>query len=810
MLISSDWIKDFVDLPELDSSELLSRVTLATAEVEGLIESGAFLEDISVVEIQSLRKHPDADKLNLVTFKLNDSGETKEVVCGAPNVREGLRVPYAKIGVTLPNGLTLEPKKIRGFLSEGMLCSATELGLGEDASGLLELPNEAPLGQDMLNYLEKKKDIIVDIDNKSLTHRPDLWGHYGFAREFAAIWDQELKVPYNDSWAKNLETKFTSDPSPISPKIMDDCAALSYWGLSVDGVTVGESPAWMQERLINCGLRPINSIVDISNYVMLELGMPNHIFDRESISNNTIEISTIGSETKFTTLDEIERNLVSSDTVIKDSEKPLVIAGIMGGANSGVSSSTTKVFIEVANWKAALVRKTSSRLGLRTDSSQRYEKSLDSKLTYRTLLRILDLILELNPGATVIGKAEYDGISLNDIPELTLKTTAESINTQLGTDVSEERMIKIFESLGFDISANNSELLVKIPSYRSTKDIDCEADLVEEIGRIIGYDNITPSSPLSDIKTTKLDSTKKLHRSIQDFLVYRVGALEVMSYPLVGTSLLKKASWPIKNEKLTLVNALSVDHNIMRPSLIPGLLQSVANNQKNFSNFTLFELGRSYLVDDKEFSSERRQLVIAYYNKKSSEFGKAIDDIESLMLSNNIPGILGNKNSKFRNPLVDSEWMGVHPFEYQDIKIMGKNAGVVFSCHPILLRKFKIKGNLTFAMIDLTDFERRELKDKIKYQTLPKYPHSTFDCTVVADKKKPVGDVLKAFKGVKGKELKSYKVVDVFHHNETEKSVTLRATLFDPNKTMDGETLKAYENKIIESLGKAGFELKQG
>ena len=405
MLISLNWIKDFVEIPEMPPKELGSLFTLATAEVEDVIVKGAALKPILCVEIKSFKPHPDSDKLNLVTFDYG-KGQLKEVVCGAPNVKVGLHVPYAPIGTTLPNGMTLEPKKIRGILSDGMLCSETELGLGEGKGGLMELGTDAIPGTPLPDYLKIESDIILDVDNKSLTHRPDLWGYLGLAREFAANHKKPLKNRFNSEWEKKIEGNFNKAMSPIKVEVSQDSSCLAYYGLSLDIPTMGQTPAWMKNRLESVGLRSINLIVDISNYAMVELGMPNHIFDRTKINGGKVSIRRAGHEMKFKTLDDQDRDLIASDTVIFDSERPLVLAGLMGGLESGVVPETTKIFLEVANWEAPEVRKTSVRLGLRTDSSQRYEKTLDSNMCYRTLLRLVELISELCPGSTTVGMPE--------------------------------------------------------------------------------------------------------------------------------------------------------------------------------------------------------------------------------------------------------------------------------------------------------------------------------------------------------------------------------------------------------------------
>lgn len=373
MLISIDWIRDFTPVPNLPAKDIYSRFTLSTAEVEDVVVVNDHLEKIVVAEILSFEKHPEADKLNLVTFRISET-DIRKVVCGASNVKVGIKIPFAPLGVKLPNGLLLEAKKIRGVLSEGMLCSEEELGFADESNGIMELPYSSPLGINMLELFKLKKDTILDIDNKSLTHRHDLWGHFGMSREFSAMFDLPFNNRFSTDWTICLKKKFSPEKSPIIPRFEGESAGVSYFGLSIDNVKVSDSPEWLKTRLKSCGLRSINNIVDISNYVMLELGLPLHIFDRDLIAGNEVIITKLNADYEFKTLDEVTRKLTSGDTVISDSNGPLVLAGIMGGLNSGVNLSTKNIFIEVANWKPSLVRRTSTRLGLRTDSSQRFEK----------------------------------------------------------------------------------------------------------------------------------------------------------------------------------------------------------------------------------------------------------------------------------------------------------------------------------------------------------------------------------------------------------------------------------------------------
>lgn len=803
MLISLNWIKDFVDIPEMAPKELGSKFTLATAEVEDVIVKGESLKPILCVEIKSIKPHPDSDKLNLVTFDYG-KGQTKEVVCGAPNVSVGLKVPYAPIGTTLPNGMTLEPKKIRGILSDGMLCSETELGLGEGKAGLMVLKADAVPGTPLPTYLKMETDVLLDVDNKSLTHRPDLWGYLGLAREFAAAHKKPLKNRFNTEWEKKIETSFNKSMSPIKVEVSEDSSCHAYYGLSLDIPKMGETPAHIKNRLEAVGLRSINLIVDISNYVMIELGIPNHIFDRTKIAGGKVIIKKASDALKFKTLDEQVRDLVSSDTVIFDAERPLVLAGIMGGLDSGVTPESTKLFLEVANWEAPEVRKTSVRLGLRTDSSQRYEKTLDSNLCYRTLLRLVELISETCPGTTVVGMPEKflreDKLS----KALTLSISHSQIIKNLGMEIPKETIIDIFERLDFKVKDTNGVFEVTVPTYRTTKDISVKADLVEEIGRMIGYDNIVAVSPMLPVKPVRLSSTKQFHRKIQDFLVMQGKALQIMTYPLVGKELVQKALWPVTNDHLVLVNALSVEQDRMRPSLIPSAIEMASQNQKHYDEFSFFEIGRSYL----DYEKERSQLLIGMYSKEKSRFIEVENVVEKLMSLLNVSYTFAPVNEKFPNQVMPNNWSGVHPHEYLNIQVMGKFAGVINTIHPLVLRNFKMKGFLTLAVIDITDLEAKELKDKTKYRPISKFPSSSFDVTVVMKKDLPAAAALTAISSLKQKELKSKSIVDVFSMNDSEKAVSIRTVFEDPEKTLTAETIKDLEQKVIQVLEKAGLPLR--
>ena len=806
MLISLNWMKDFVDIPSTCSGrELADQLTLSVCEVEKVIESGGCLGQVQVICVQKVEPHPQADKLHLVTF---DNGGTKplKVVCGAGNVRAGLKTLFAPCGTVLADGTKLEPKKIRGVLSEGMLCSSRELGLGEDSEGLLELSEDARPGESYLEHAGSREDILFDIDNKSLTHRPDLWGHYGMARELAAI----FKTPLKKKMGASSEGFMLGENSPVKVSVGGRSAGLVYYGLSLDGISVEESPPWMQERLSSLGHRPINSIVDISNYVMLETGIPNHIFDRDKIGGDTICVKALEGTQSFVTLDGVERSLEKGDTVVCGGDEPLVIGGIMGGEKSGVTEKTGRIFIEVANWKARDVRRTSTRLGLRTESSQRYEKSLDSRLCEGVLYRIVELILQLNPKSKIVGKVERGGEEVNPHKPKVIRTNMARMERVLGTELEDREILDIFHHLGFAVDLKNEGTwAVTVPSWRATKDIGQEADLFEEVGRHIRYDSIRPCPPKLEVAPVRLGHELALARRLRSFLVDHTGAHEVMNYPLLGDNLLEKSHWP-KEGVLTLKHPISRDHQHMRPSLIPTLLETAAHNAKHFSQFRFFEYGRSYLPGKgKNFSDEQYHLGVVFADRHKSVFVDILDHVTSLIQATRIPAKIMDRHPKFKNELVSEDWIGVHPYEFKNIQVQGKMKGFISSIHPFLLGKWKVKGHLSMAIIDLTTFHGRALDKKKVFKPLPKFPGSHFDYTVTIDCGDSVGKIFTVLESLRIKEVTGHKIVDIYK-DKSEKHVTMRTSFLDQEKSLSGEFLKGAEERIVACLAEDGIHLKKG
>ncbi len=830
MLLSLNWIRDFVDCDgPIDINELLERYTRKTAEVEGHKEINAHLSQIKVAEILSFRNHPDAEKLKLVKFRygrishsgqeLVGEGDIMEVICGAPNVRVGLKTAYAPLNVTLPGGLKLEAKKIRGVLSEGMLLSKEELGLSDDSEGIIELPDEAEVGVSLAELWGVKTDHIIEIDNKSLTHRPDLWGIYGHARELSVILDTELKRPKLERGQEMMEE--AKGPAPISLSIEEDSSCLGFIGLALEGIEVFPSPQFLRERLVSSGLRPINNLVDISNYVMLELGHPLHFYDLDAIRGGMLNIRKVQSDETLIVLDGTEHKLIAGDTVISDKERNLVLAGIVGGFESGVSEKTKKIFIEVANWKASSVRKTATRLGLRTDSSQRFEKSLDTRQLKNTLARALQLIIELCPEARPLGGLLGD---LSDSPShpLSLDLELSKISKVLGVSIPVPFIEKTFSRLGFELERENvKSYRVRVPSFRATKDIEQSADLIEEIGRIWGYDNIKESAPEALVAPTTLSSSRQFDRTVRDFLVLNARLQEIFTYPLIGETHLFPSD-QIEG-KLSLKNPLSKDASILRYSLVPSLIEAANLNGKHFPLNRFFELGKTYHKSDLASASkgnypvsESKILGIVYFSQMESSFVALCETLEALLNHLGIPFSFeekGGKGAKFwgASPAL-KDWRGIHPHEQYFLKIMGKTDGAVFSLHPALLREEKIKAQVSIALLAVDEnLEKKALKKSFRYLPISRIPSSNFEFSVTARKGTSVSEILKVARSLKLCELKSVKWVRSFELAEGQKlSHTLRASFHDAEKTLSAEFLSSARDKLILHLKDAGFPLKTG
>ncbi|MGC4876225.1 phenylalanine--tRNA ligase subunit beta [Micromonospora sp. DT43] len=583
MKISVNWLSDYVDLDDMSSGQLAERLTLATAESEG-VETVTNVADAAVVarivDVQALSTGEGARRA-LVTLDTG-VGEAVRTVSTAPNVRLGLRVAYAPPGAALPGGV-VGVADFDGVVSTGMLCSAAELGIGSSHEVVLECPDDAALGKPLSTWIPTR-DALIDFDNKSLTHRPDLWGHYGFAREVAAI----LERPLRPLAVADL-SRFDDLPAfPATDDALDDCPCFSC--LAVDIAANVPSPLTMQGRLHLLGQRTFNVLVDTTNYLMLELGQPTHVYDRRKVSE--IRVAHAGEVSSFRTLDGQERQLQSDDLLIYGGDGPIGLAGIMGGQDSGVRADTTQILLESANFRAARVRRTSVRLGLRTDASQRYEKSQPPSNSPVGLARLLRLLEDAGTAPTPVSRASVLGDPA-DAPRI-ITMPATYIQERAGAELPQERITQILTGLGFGAEVRQDELTVSVPAFRAAQDISLPADILEEVLRVHGYASIEPVVPSGGLAATKLNGPVRREHKARRLLAQAYGFTEVENYPWLDDDWNAELKY-VPGESLRLRNPVAPERSRLRKSLLPNLLRDVAENVANVDDFRLFEIGRVYL-----------------------------------------------------------------------------------------------------------------------------------------------------------------------------------------------------------------------
>ena len=595
MRVSYDILKQFVKPPrKFSARELADVLTMSTVEVDDYIDQAAALDKVVVGLVKAVKPHPNADKLKLASVDVG--GKVMEVVCGGVNLREGMKVAFAHVGARVKwhgqgDWVTLEKAKIRGVESHGMACAAEELGLPDGKAvegGIMDLSHlKAGPGTPLAEALAQN-DIILEIDNKSITHRPDLWGHIGLARELAAIWKKEFKQPEAPRIKPGSGVK-------LSVTISSPDKAQRYLGVVVSGLKIGPSPEWLVQALGSLGMRSINNVVDVTNYVMLELGQPLHAFDLKKLASPEIIVRTAKSGEKITTLDGVERKLDESMLVIADKHQAQAIAGVMGGAASEVSSSTTSIMLESATFEPTGIRQTAGKLGLRTEASARFEKALDPNLALLALRRTVYLLQQVVPSVKVASQIAdaYPKKLITKPIVLPLDWLAK----RLGVALPVAEVKDILKRLGFTVAGTAKQLKVTPPTWRATRDITIPEDLVEEVARIHGYDKIPLSMPKFDITPPQRDLAQELRWRIRDYLV-GAGWVESLSYSFVGKDSLAPSSTEMA---LELVNPVDSDKRFLRQHVISNLMQQVARNTvwregRKDKNIKMFEIGRVFGV----------------------------------------------------------------------------------------------------------------------------------------------------------------------------------------------------------------------
>jgi phenylalanyl-tRNA synthetase beta chain len=784
MLVSMNWIKDFTDLDGCDIPALIHRFTLSTAEVEDIFYKGSDVKGVVVGEVLTCENHPNSKKLHLLT--VNQGDKVVNCVCGAPNVRAGLKIAFATAG-GIVSGHPINAVTLAGYESCGMCCSEAELGLSADNSGIWELPADSIVGTDIKD-IYPLDDIVFEVDNKSLTNRPDLWGHYGIAREFAALTGRPLKKP-----AAVKATDYGTLPA-LDIK-SDDPLLYRYTAVRAEEISVRTAPPYMKIRLFYCGMRSINLLADLTNYLMLEMGQPMHAFDLRKVQ--TVEIKRFDSPLEFTTLDGNKRNIDPETLMICTNGEPAAVAGIMGGLDSEIADDTNGLLLESANFDGVSVRRSGTRLGLRTDASARYEKVLDPELTMTAAERFIYLLLEIDPGAKVTSR--FSDLYLKKYPERVISFDKAYIDRYTGIDIPDETIMNTLSALGFEVGNEGGSFSAKVPSWRGTKDVTIKADIVEEITRIYGYDNFEVKTAESALYPTRQSVMKADEAKIKDLLVLKYGLFEVHSY--IWNDKKKNAEIGIPEEQnIRVINAQTPEHDTIRSTIIPSLLVTVNENKSFSDEFGVFEIGKTVNgLDQNKQVIEQKKLGFVLYSREATEeqlYFRA-RNIAAAILK-----ILRRTEIEFIN--INPADVFTHPKNACDIFTGGIGFGRIGIVSPTVLRHIDKKAAIAYVELNLGEFAALT-EGQIEYLEASKYPGIDIDLTLPIDDGISFGSLKNCF-NIDSELLRDVSLVGIYGTNP--KNVTVRLKFEAKDKTLTMNEVTAFQTIIIDNLREKGVAVK--
>jgi phenylalanyl-tRNA synthetase beta chain len=763
MKFSYNWIREMVPGLDIEPRDLMRLITTKTAECEGLEVVGEPLAAASLARVISVEKISGShNQIAVVETRLYG---TKTVVCGAPNCRAGMLTVYVPASIAV----------IQGVESDGMLASGLELGINRDHAGIVELEAEQLL----------MADSVIEVDNKSLTHRPDLWGHYGMAREVAAITHQTLRDPVR----LDLLPK---DTPQIEVQIEDLALCPRYSALVFEDVTVGPSPLWLQYRLEAIGLNSINNIVDVTNYVMAELTQPMHAFDAEKLHGGTIFVRSAKAGEQIVALNDESYALAPSNLIIADAQGPIGIAGVIGGLDSAIGAGTKKVVLESACFQAASVRKTSVSLKLRTDASMRFEKSQDPVNTVRGLARAIELLQQVAPGIRVSGGVADCKADLK--PALSIELSIDWLIRKLGRTVTAKEVRAILVALEFGVTETApGSFSVTVPSWRATKDVSLKDDLLEEVGRMIGYESITPQAPLIESVVPPDNPVRMYERHVRD-LVAAQGFTEVYNYSFISEEMARAFHFD-PDVHLKVTNPIASDQSLMRLSLLPGIRKNLIDNSRRLNSFRLFEIGREIHPKTEGLPNEIPHLAAAIFAREG-DGGEGLFELKRL--------------AECLTPQCEVQPAEARKYEHPQrsatVSWRGETIGRLFELHPSL----GVEGRAAILNLDLTLIERLDQRQE-RYQSLRRFPISAFDLSVITSLREPVGRVEKLLAQAAGSDLVEIEFVRQYTGAplpEDRKSVSYRLTVGAADRTLSSEEVAATRNRIIDAMRESGYELR--
>jgi phenylalanyl-tRNA synthetase beta chain len=802
MKVSLNWIKDFVEI-QIGLKELLDLLTMAGLEVEGAVSVGEGFEKVVVAEIQSVRRHPNADRLSLVEVKTHQGNLS--IVCGATNIKAGQKVPLALVGARLPNGIEIKKSKIRGVSSEGMLCSETELGLGKDASGIMILPPHVPLGVDLGEALGLK-DTLLDI---SITpNRPDCLCVIGVAREIAALSHQKLKSP-----RLSLSDLGEEIHQKTSVTILDTDLCPRYVARMIGEVKIGPSPHWVGNRLEKVGIRSINNVVDVTNYVMMEYGQPLHAFDFDLLEEGRIVVRRAKEGEEFITLDGVKRTMDGEMLMICDGVKPVAIAGVMGGLNSEIKEDTRRVLLESAYFNPAGNRRTSKKLGLETEAAYRFGRGIDYGGCLSAADRATQLIQELAGGRVVEGVVDVYPVPIKPTP---IHLRVRKIHQVLGTEFSASQVTNYLENLGLEVQGEDKDVLAVTPaSFRG--DLEREIDLIEEVARLDGYERIPTTLPKGPPSSVERSKEFVVERKVVDTLIVH-GYHEVITYSFASPYSLDAIGLPPddpRRQHLRILNPLTEDFSVMRTTLIPGLMETARYNVswKN-SNLKLFELKKVFLPQEGERLPREAKILagLAMGFDREPHWAvpaKPVDFYDMKGCMEDILDALMIKGARF-NRAGDIPYL--HPGKASRVVVEQEILGVFGEVHPEVLGHYEIHGRVYVFEMDFDKMVIRAGGEK-RFQLLPKFPAVYRDLSVIVDKSLGAGRVAEAILNFQDPFVEEIMLFDLYQGPpvpEGKKGVSYRIRYRANDRTLTDEEVNQYHEKIFTRLKEAfQIELRQ-
>lgn len=793
MKVPYRWLKDYVNI-DVSPEELGSRLNISGSQLEEIEVTGGEIQNVVTGKIEKITAHPDAEKLSICSVNIGKD-ENIQIVTAATNMKEQDIVPVALHGSTLHGGLKIKKGKLRGEVSEGMFCSEVELGLADEkeVDGLMIMDSTTPIGVDIKKVVEIESAVL---DFEITSNRPDCMSIVGMARETAATFGLEYTYP-----ATNFEPKCKENVENILKVEVRGELCQRFMARGIKNVKIAPSPKWMQERLLEAGVRPINNMVDITNFVMIELGQPMHAYDRKQISSGIIGVERASDNEKFTTLDEIERNLDSTILCIKDDHKTIGLAGIMGGLDSEVKNDTTEIILECASFEPVNIREASTKVGLRTDASTKFEKELDPNTVQIAMDRACYLIQELGVGEVMEGT-----IDVYNNPKLSydLDVDYKWINKFLGTDIQAEEMAEYLNRLDMETKVIGDELNIQIPTFRC--DMHIKEDVAEEVARIYGYNKIptttTAFETFKEIKNVK----QIIEEKVIDALISS-GLNQSISYSFVSPKVFDKIALPQDSELRSAVkikNPLGEDYSIMRTTTIGSMMECLARNySRNNDMAALFEIGKTYIPneDENKIPTENNVITIGMYGK----------EVDYFVLKGVVENILDRLGITKGTLARETENLSFHPGKTAVLNIKKDRVGVLGEIHPDVTENYDIDERCYVAELSL-DVLIKYAEMKKKYSALPKFPAVTRDIAVLVDETVLVQEIEESIEKAGGALLESYTLFDVYQGAqvpEGKKSVAYALTYRLSDKTLTDKEVNKVHDKIQRSLEhKLGAQLR--